>query len=86
MPGLPALPKIPVPHDWHKSSKVKRTTWTGTMGTSVVTSTDKGLAGLALALSQVLEALSNSKEGQRASAVSEVGFPTTWWKGDCTQI
>lgn len=45
VPGLPALPKIPMPHDWHKSSTLKRTGWTGTMGISVVTSVDKGLAG-----------------------------------------
>lgn len=37
--------------------------FTGTMGISVVTSIDKGLAGMDLALTQVPEASSNSEEG-----------------------
>lgn len=77
-PGSPARPKIPVPPGWHKCRMLMRTTWTGTMGISVVTSVDKGLAGMDLAPIQILEALSNSKEGQKASAMSEAGFPTTW--------
>lgn len=45
------------------STAHRRTTWAGTMGISVVTRVDKGLAGLALAPSQVLEALPNPEEG-----------------------
>ena len=39
---------------------------------------DKGLVGLALALSQILEALPSSEEGQKVSRMSAARFPTTW--------
>lgn len=62
-PKAQSSAKIPVYQDWYKHSTLKRTTWDGKMGISVVTSLDKGLARLALAPSQVLEALPNSEEG-----------------------
>lgn len=61
----------------HKCS-TPGTTWAGTMGISVVTNVDKGLTKLALALSQVQEALPNSREGWKVSTMSGAGFPTSW--------
>lgn len=77
---LPALPKLLYPKTG-TSTAHKRTTWAGTMGISVVTSVDKGLAGLALAPSQVLEALPNPEKDRKPQQCLRLGFPPPSGKG-----
>ena len=71
VPELWTLPRIPVPQDWHKCNTLEAPHGFEQQASSI----DKGLARLVWALSQTLETLSNSKEGQQTSRMPKAGFP-----------